>query len=218
MQLTRYLIAFVLVCGGVTVLNAQESPNLEATVTAVETKGKTTTLTVTDTASGTEYKFQLTPKVELEIVADGDDGFLTEGVMVRATATESNNLYFATTFSVYPQYAGKVLPAKAVKAPPQPGQSRTALIVTGEIVSLEDPAEEKYDILQLKVNPKTSLPVYVEPNHKVRVVLTEPSSIKEGQKASVTGRVAGTKILPSKIVIETGESLKAAEFLPTIKK
>lgn len=218
MKLPRLLIAFVIACQGVTAVDAQDSPNLEATVTAIETKGKTTTLTVTDTASGTEYKFQLTPKVELEIVADGDDGFLAEGVMVRATATESNNLYFATTFSVYPQYAGKALPAKVVKAPAQPGQSRNAYLIAGEIVALEDPAEEKYDILQLKVNPKTSLPVYVEPNHKVRVVLTEPSSIKEGQKASVTGRVAGTKILPSKIVIETGESLKGAEFLPTVKK
>ncbi|MBI1346890.1 hypothetical protein GC163_11445 [bacterium] len=207
-----------LVVLGFAPVSAQDSPNLIAEVKSVETKGKTTILTVVDTASSTEYQFQLTPKVEVEIVANGDDTFLAEGVLIRTQATESNKSLFATNIDAYPQYSGKPVPAKAVKAPPKPGQSQNSYIVSGEVVELEAPADEKYKVLQLKVNAKSKMPVYLEPNHKIRVVLTDAASIKEGQQAEITGRVAGTKLIPSKVVIQTGEDLVGSEFLPTLPK
>ncbi|OYW19958.1 MAG: hypothetical protein B7Z55_07985 [Planctomycetales bacterium 12-60-4] len=197
--------------------NSNEPTTLEGTVTSIVTKGKSTTIKVTD-AGGNEYDYPITPKLDLEILAKGDDGFLAEGVVVKIDATESNEHFFGTQFDVYPQFSGRVPVAKAVKAPPKPGQSQSLHFISGEIVKLEDIPDGKYDLLHLKGPGKQSLQVYVEPNHRVRVILTDPKSIKESQSVTVTGRAAGQRFLASKISINTGETLKGAEFLPTLDK
>ncbi len=210
-------LVFFLCAASSSAQGTAQLPSLTGKVAGVETKGRTTTLTVTDDG-GNEHEFALTPKVELEIVAVGDDGFLTEGQMVQIDAVESNESFFGTTFSVYPHYSGRPVPAKAVKAPPSAGQSQNRHFVSGEIVRLDDKGDGKYHLLQLKLNPKSQLAVYVEPTHQVRVILTDPSAIKEGQEVRVTGRQTGQRLTPTKITIVTGETLKGAEFLPTIEK
>lgn len=192
-------------------------PNLTGKVVSVEKKGRTTMLKVADDG-GTEHEFALTPKVELEILSTGDDGFLAAGQFVKIDAVQSNDTLFGSTFSVYPQYSGRPTPAKAVKAPPVPGQSQNLHVVTGEIVRLDDKGDGKYHLLQLKLTPKSQLTIYVEPTHRIRVVQTDPESIAEGQTVNVYGRQTGKRITPSRITIQTGEELKGAEYLPTVEK
>lgn len=194
-----------------------DETTLDGKVTSVTTKGKTTTLKVTD-EGGTEHEFTLTPKVELEIVATGDDGFLVEGQMVKIAAIQSNDNFFGSQFDVYPQAVGRAGPAKAVKAPPKIGQSQSLHYITGEVIQLADIPDGKYDMLDLKGTGKAKFQVYVEPNHRVRVIFTDPKSIKVDQKVTVTGKAAGAKFNASKVTINTGDTLNGAEFLPTLGK
>lgn len=196
---------------------ANPPPTVPGTITGLETKGRTTLLTFTD-EGGNVHEFALTPKVDLEIVATGDDGFLAPGMFIVADAVVSNDYLFASNIKVYPQNTGRVAPAKAIPAPPIPGRSQNAHIVTGEVVRLDDKGDGKYDTLQLKLNAKSEMPMYIEPNHKVSVVLTDPSQIEVGQSASVMGRQAGTRLIAIKITVNTGKSLKGAEFLPTLEQ
>ncbi len=192
-------------------------PSIAGRITGIETKGRTTTVTFTDEA-GTEYEFPLTPKTEVEIVSTGDDGFLAPGKLVKIDAIQSNNAFFGSTFAVYPDYAGRIQPARAVKAPAVPGQSQNLHIVTGEIVRLDDKGDGKYHLLQLKVNPKSELTVYVEPSHRVNVISTDGSALQEGQSATVIGRATGSRLQVAKITVNTGETLKSDDAPPAEKK
>lgn len=195
----------------------QAPPAISGTITGLETKGRTTTVTFTD-EGGNAFEFALNPKLDLEVSAAGDLGFLAAGAYVEIEALQSNDYYFGSQFRVFPQFAGRSQPAKAVKAPPVPGRSMNLYHINGEIVRFEDKGDEKYHKLYLKVNPKTEQLVYVETNHKITVVLTDASAVEEGQAASVVGRVLGTRLIPSKLSIDTKKSLKAEEFLPTLEK
>jgi hypothetical protein len=186
-------------------------------VKEVVTKGKANTLVITDEV-GNDHSFPLTPKIELEIRAQGDPGFLAPGMAVKFQAVQSNDIFFGTIFSVYPQFAGKKPPLKVAKSAPMLGQSVNLHDLQGEIARWEDVPDGKYDLLHLKATGKNEYTVYMEPNYRVDVLLTDPKSIEAGQGVTITGRLAGSKFLAAKIVVETGKSLKGEEFLPTLTK
>lgn len=190
-------------------------PEIKGTVSGVETKGRNTTIKFTND-EGNAFDIAVTPRLEIEVRAKGDDGFLAPGVLVKIDAIQSNKLFFGSKFEVYPQFSGKSPPARAVKAPPKPGQSQNLHLVTGEIVRLEDKGDTKYDRLFLKVSGNNELMVYVEPSHSVNVVLTDPESLEAGQEASVVGRIAGPRLQAAKISVDTGKTLKGEEFLESL--
>jgi hypothetical protein len=184
---------------------------LTGKVAAVEAKGRLALLKIKDDA-GTEHSFEITPKLAFEIQSQGDDDCLAPGLFVQIDTIQSNKAYFGTEFLVYPDRAGKVPPAKAVKAPPMQGQSTQRYFVSGEIVRFEKVEEGKYNLLHLRQTPKTELTVYVEPNHQIKVVQTDPKKAVADQAVTIEGRAAGTKLIPAKITIDTGETLKGEEF------
>lgn len=186
-------------------------------VTAVSSKGKTTTLKVQDDA-GTEHTLEVAPKTVVEIQSEGDDECLAPGLFVQIDTIQSNKNYFGSEFRVISDYAGKMPPAKAVKAPAMIGQSTERHFVSGEIARFEKVEDGKYNLLHLKSGPKSEMPVYIEPNHKVKVVQTEAKAAKIGQTATVEGRMAGTKFLPAKITIDTGEKITAEDFVGQRKR
>jgi 3D (Asp-Asp-Asp) domain-containing protein len=195
---------------------AAEPDSVTGTVSAVEVKGKTAKLTVS--VDGVDRVFDLTPKVELEILSNADDACLSPGLFVKVDAVESNNLQFGRVFSVYPDYVGKVAPAAATKAPMAAGQSVNRYLVTGEIAKFTATPEEKYDALELRGVGKNTVPIYVERQRSVRIVQTDPKLIAAGQAVTVEGKMTGTKFLPTQVTITTGQSIKGEEFLPTLKK
>lgn len=185
-------------------------------ITAVEAKGKNTVLKLKDDA-GTEHSFDISPRMAFQIQSDGDDGFFAPGLFVEIDTTQSNKAYFGTAFLVYPDQTGRIPPARAVKAPPMPGQSTQRYFVSGEIARFEKVEDGKYDLLHLKVTPKSELTVYIEPNHTLKVVQKDPQQAAVGQTVTVEGRLAGTRLIPAKITIETGVELKGEEFLAARK-
>jgi len=211
MWLFSGLVAAVLIAGSA-FAQQPASAIINGKLTAVEAKGKVAVLKVKDDA-GTEHRFDVTPKIAFEIQSAGDDGFFAPGLFVRIDAIQSNNALFGSAFQIYPDQPGKIPPAKAVKAPPTQGQSREQYFVSGEIARFEKVEDAKYNLLHLKINPKSELTVYIEPDHSVKVVQTDPQKAVVGQTATVEGRLAGTKLLPTRITIDTGETLKAEEFL-----
>lgn len=214
----RFVLVFVVAIACPAALWAQgakDQSTLTGKISQVERKGKTTLVKLA-TETG-EQTLELAQKTTLEIVSTGDDGFLTPGLYVRIDSVESNKSQFGHTFEVFPKYEGKIPPASAVKPPPQPGQSQNRHIVTGEIVKYEPPKEgEKYGRLELRQTPKATLPVYVEPGHTVKVVVTDPSQLEAGQSATAVGRKAGDKIAASKFTVATGARLKAEESLSNL--
>jgi len=211
------LIPAAVVCVMISaVASAQTGDMLTGKVASAETKGKTTKLTVATEAG--DQTFELTPKVELEIVSTGDDACLAKGLLVRVDSVESNKYYFGSTFSVYPEFEGKTPPAAPVKAPMEIGQSKNRYFITGEIVQFEAKPEEKYDALELKGTGKAVVPIYVERQRAIRVVQTDPSHIEAGQSVTLTGKKAGAKFLPSKVSINTGATIKGDELVVKKKK
>jgi hypothetical protein len=199
-----------LLCGG---LASAQPPAAVITgkITAAETKGKITTLVVKDDA-GTEHKVEVTPKVAFELQSTGNDDCLVAGFFLQIDAIQSNNALFGSTFLVLPDRVGKLPPAKAVKPPAMMGQSVERYIITGEIARFEKVEDGKYNLLHLKLNPKSELTVYIEPKHTVKVVQSDPKSAVVGQTATVEGRNAGTKFLPTKITIDTGTKITGEEL------
>jgi len=200
----------------VSVAPGQSTESLSGKVGAVEAKGKSTRLTVTTEVGDQTY--DLPPKVELEILSTGDDACLVAGLLVKIDAVESNKAYFATVLSVYPEFEGKAPPAAAVKAPKEIGQSQNRHFITGEIVSYKSQPDEKYDLIELKGAGRNVLSVYVERQHSVRVVQSDPSHIAVNQAVTVTGRKAGTRLIPTKVTVNTGTTLQGEEFAATLKR
>jgi hypothetical protein len=211
-----FLSAMILV-GNAALAQPPGSSVITGKVTAVSSKGKTTTLKVQDGA-GTEHTLEVAPKTAVEIQSDGDDECLAPGLFVQIDTIQSNKNYFGSEFRVISDYAGKIPAAKAVKAPAMIGQSTERHFVSGEIARFEKVEDGKYNLLHLKSGPKTEMSVYIEPNHKVKVVQTEAKAAKVGQTATVEGRTAGTKFLPAKITIDTGEKITAEDFVGQRKK
>ena len=181
-------------------------------ISRIERKGKTTTITVKGESD--EQSFDLTTKVAVEISSGGDDGFLVPGLFVKIDAIEINKKLFGSSFEVFPQTTGKIPPASAVKPPVQEGQSVNRHIVSGEIAKLTPPAKgEKYAHLELRQAGKATLSVFVEPEHTVSVVVSDPTKLEEGQSATVTGLKSGNKFLAQKLAVTTTTKLKAEESL-----
>jgi hypothetical protein len=181
-------------------------------ITAVEAKGKTTTLKLQDDG-GTEHSYLVTPAIDVQIQSQGGDDCLAPGLFVQIDTIQSNKAFFGSQFLIYPDQAGKIPPAKAIKAPAAAGQSRERYFVSGEIVRYEKVEDGKYNLLHLKVNPKVEFTVYIEPNHNVKVVRSDLQAAEIGQTATVEGRAAGAKLIPSKITIDTGAKVTGEELL-----
>lgn len=199
-----------LVCGG---LASAQPPAAVVTgkVSAVETKGKVTTIVVKDDA-GTEHKFDITPRVTFELQSAGDDECFAAGFFVQIDAIQSNDALFGSKFLIFPDRVGKLPPAKAVKPPPMMGRSTERYVVTGEIARFEKVEDGKYNLLHLKLNPKSEMTVYIEPNHSVKVVQTDPKVAAVDQTVTAEGRNAGAKFLPTKITIDSGEKMTGDEL------
>ncbi len=190
----------------------KEPSTFTGEMTRIERKGKTTTVTIKGETD--QQSFELTPKVAIEISSGGDDGFLAPGLFVKIDAVEINKKFFGSSFEVFPQMTGKIPPASAVKPPAQPGESVNRHIVSGEIAKLTPPAKgEKYAHLELRQAGKATLSVFVEPEHTVSVVVSDPAKLEEGQSATVTGLKSGNKFVAQKLVVTTTKKLKAEESL-----
>ena len=206
----------VLLCSSLLVLVpiaafAQTGGTLTGKVAEVTRKGKTFTVMIRP-EGGDPLPVEITPRVKLEVVSSGDEGFFREGLAVSADCVESNKLYFSGKFRVMAESAQKPLPPSVVTPPAVPGTSRTRKIVSGTIVGFEKVAEEKYDLLSLKSSPQQPLSVQVERNRSIVVIQTDPEQIATDMKATATGRPAGGKFLATMLVIDTGKKLKAEEF------
>lgn len=202
--------------GSMTLAVAQTPAPLSGQVTAVDTKAKVARLTVS-TDMG-EFTIELTPKLDLEILSVGDDSCLTSGLMVRVEAIESNQQYFGHTVWLYPNHPGRIPPANAVKAPPEPGQSRSRYFLTGEITQFVSKPDEKYDQLALKGTGRNILSLYLERNRSIRVVHTDPTKIEVGQSVTLVGRKAGTRFVATKVTIHTGATVKGEDLAPMSDK
>ncbi|MCA9040470.1 MAG: hypothetical protein KDA65_08995 [Planctomycetaceae bacterium] len=188
---------------------------INGTVTEVAEKGRSRTLHVTDD-EGNMHEFMLTPKVQVEVRAPADDGFLRPGLFMSSSGVVTNNMLFISKVSVYQFPKGKRPPAgKVAKARAQAGASTNSYDITGEIASLEDvPDYPDYKGLIVKATPR--VPVMLEKNHSVTFVNLDPAALAAEQPIELeVTELRGGKLNLVKAVVELPNAIKAEDVFGT---
>lgn len=213
------LCLLVVTCVSVTSPSTATAQQGETTLTGKVvslTENRRSKVLVVD-VDGEEQEFQITPKIDLQILASGDEGFLARKQLVQTMAVASNNKLFTQNVRITVNPKGRLPAATAVKAPPRPGQSMNAYLVAGVIASRET-TETGYELLQLTIKGNATLPLYVEKGFKVTVNLSDVSMVEAGQEVTLTGRTAGRRFLLSAATINTGKTVSSADLLSAGEK
>jgi hypothetical protein len=160
-----------------TVAHAQRGPQtqtLTGTVKEIQEQGRISTLVVT-TDDGQEHEFRLTPKVQFEVTAPGDEGFVRPGVFMSAQGVLTNNQLFIKSLNVYLIGKGQRAPAgRFAKAPAKVGASENTYDISGTIVAKqENPDYPDYEVLAIKAAGRTP-PVMLEKGFEVTIVGMTP--------------------------------------------
>lgn len=160
-----------------TVAQAQRGPQTETltgTVKEIQEQGRVSTLVVT-TEDGTEHEFRLTPKVQFEVTAPGDEGFVRPGLFMSAQGVLTNNQLFVKSLNVYLLGKAQRPPAgRFAKAPAKVGASQNTYDISGTIVAKqESPDYPDYEMLAIKAAGRVP-PIMLEKGFKVTVVGMTP--------------------------------------------
>ncbi|MCA8993853.1 MAG: hypothetical protein KDA69_01330 [Planctomycetaceae bacterium] len=192
---------------------------VQATVKSVEVKGRVKKLTLVS-PEGQELTVQMTPKIQLEIVASGDEGFLRPGQLLQAKGVMTNNRLFVGEVGVVLLPKGKKpTPGRMTKAPEKVGESRSTYLISGPIVAMQQDTDyPDYKAIALKTSDR-SAPIMLEKNFKVVVISDDLTSVKEGTPAEVEGLPGpGGRFNVGRISIRLEESLKADDVLGPVEE
>src|SRR5690606_2454235 len=87
----------------------QTTETKSGTIVEIQKKGRGRVLTVE--IDGQQHSVPVTPKLDLQIIAQGDAGFVRPGQFLTATATLSNNKLFVQSLTIQPVQRGQKPPA-----------------------------------------------------------------------------------------------------------
>lgn len=206
-------ICLILTLSGVAV--AQRGPQPESItgkVKEVKKKGRLKVLVVT-TDDGTEMEFPVTPKVQFEVTAKGDAGFVRPGVFLTAKATLTANQLFVRNVRVLLIDKGQRTPTgKITKAQPKPGASVNSFDVSGELLARQmSPDYPDYEVLALKI-PGRVPPVMLEKNFSVTVVSQNPESATPDSPVELqVTKLRGDRLNLVSATVTLAEPMKASE-------
>jgi hypothetical protein len=140
MRTPHLLLAVCLMFVFSAVASAQRGPQtqkMSGKLKEIQQKGRAATLVVV-TEDGTEHEFPLTPRVDFEVTAPGDAGFVRPGQFLAARGVLTNNTLFIKDLKIHLVGPGQRPPVGRVqKAPAQAGQSENAFDISGAIVAWE---------------------------------------------------------------------------------
>jgi hypothetical protein len=190
----------------------QATETKTGTIVEIKEKGRGRLLVVE--IDGKQQNVPVTPKLDLEVVAAGDKGFVRPGQFLTATATMSNDKLFISSVTIHPQRRGQKPPVgKIAKAPAEEGQSTMAYDVSGLIVATQPNKDyPDHTDVALKVNGQ-SPPIMLEPNLTVTVSSGDPEKIPANAPAEFkVSELRGGRISIVGITVRLDTPLVAAEY------
>ncbi|TWT57006.1 hypothetical protein KOR42_03630 [Thalassoglobus neptunius] len=185
---------------------------LQGEITEIKEERKSKVLVVTD-QNGETHEIRVTPKMQFEIRASGDHGFIREGAYVGADAILSNGSLYITKVSVLLPRKGLRPPrGMVVKAPAEAGQSQNAFKVLGQIKATQpNPEYPEFTMIALRV-PGNYPAINLESGYEVTVVQTDPEFAEVGMKGELTGKMNRGKLLVNSLTLQRQEPFESAEI------
>lgn len=185
------------------------------TVVEVQKKGRGRTLVVEDT-EGQRHEFVITPKVALEVTAQGDAGFVRPGQFFSAKGTMSNQKLFIKelTIGLVKPRSRQVALGSFEKAPAVVGESTESYLISGSIVGTQpDPDYKDYLLVGLNIRGAVP-PIMLEPGFTVTVSSSDPDLITEGAPADLEmAPLRGGKFTLVKATVRLQEPLSSETLL-----
>lgn len=190
----------------------QKTETKQGTIVEVKQSGRRQALVVE--IDGKQQTVAVTPKLNLQVKAAGDAGFLRAGQYLSATAVMSNDKLFIKELTISPVKKGqRVPPGKIVKAPVEAGQSKSAYDVSGLITAMQPNADypEHRDVVLKATGVRA--PIMVEPEYSVTVSSSDPALIPANAEAELeVAPLRGGRFKVVGVTINLPDALSAAEF------
>ncbi len=187
--------------------------SVEGTLSGVEQKGRVTFATV-QPEQGEPLTLALTPRLNVEVTAPGDEGFLRPGQFITTLATMSNQRLFTTEINVHLLGERRPPAGKIMKAPPMQGASQNTYQVSGPIVSRQTDADyPDYQTLTLKV-AGPSAPLMLEQGFQVQVKSSDLTQVPVGTSVTLVGNeLRGGRFNATGIKVKLTEPWNSADVL-----
>ncbi len=189
-------------------------------VKEITKKGRLTKMTIEDDQGG-EYEISLTPKVDFQILAPGDKGFVTKGAYIQGEGVMTNKRIYLSDVTIFVPLSGKKISKRGgiQKAPAQAGRSTNSYLVAGTIVA-HQPDEDypDYELVALREAPRGPY-LMLEKNVKITVSTTDTSILPENAKIRMQViPLRSGKFTLKKATISLTSPLKSDEVLTGKKK
>lgn len=182
------------------------------TIVEVQQKGRARVLVVE--IDGEQREVPVTPRVEIEVQAPGDAGFVRPGQFLTARATLSNDRLFIQALTIHPVRRGqKPPPGRIEKAPEEAGQSTMGYLVSGPIAAVQPNKDypDHTDVLLRTAGP--GAPLMLEPGFSVTVDSSDPDLIPGNSPAQIEiAPLRGGRYNVVKVSVVLSEPFTAAEF------
>lgn len=190
----------------------QETEIKTGTIVEVKEKGRGRILVVE--IDGKPHDVPVTPKLDLQIIASGDSGFVRPGQFLSATGTMSNDKLFIKELTITPLRRGQKPPSgKIAKVAAAAGESALAYDVSG-VISATQANKDYPEHLDLALKTTgVKAPIMIEPGYTVTVNISDPARIPPNTEAEVTvAPLRGGRISVLGVTVRLATPLTAAEY------
>ncbi len=215
-----HLSILILLTAAPAFLFAQDNLQLKTgVIKEITKKGRLTKMTIEDDQGG-EYEISLTPKVDFQILAPADKGFISKGQFIQGQGVMTNKRIYLSKVIVHLAAPGKKNSRRGgiQKLPAKAGQSQNAYMVAGTITAHQ--ADEDYPEYELVAIREASRGPFLmlEKNVKITVSTTDTSILPENAKIRMqVVPLRSGKFTLKKATITLTTPLKSEELRPKKK-
>ncbi len=179
----RYLVLAILLVTPVSLIAQDNLETKTGVIKNVTQKGRLTKMTIEDDQGG-EYEISITPKVDFQIQAPGDKGFIAKGQFIQGQGVLTNKRIYLSAVTVFFVSSGKKISRRGgiSKAPVKSGQSQNAYLVSGTIIANQaDEDFPDYELVALREASRGPF-LMLEKKVKVTVATSDISFLPENAK------------------------------------
>ncbi|MBL8848205.1 MAG: hypothetical protein JNG89_00905 [Planctomycetaceae bacterium] len=210
--LTGIAVAAVLAAPALAYRPEPDTETKTGTVVEIKEKGRGHVIVVE--IDGKQQDVPVTPKLDLQIIASGDAGFVRPGQFLTASAIMSNDKLFIKELTIQVQRRGQKTPAgRIAKVSAEAGASTLAYDVSG-LITASQPNVDYPDHLDVALKTTgSSAPIMLQPGYTVTVNSGDPAMIPANAQAEL--RVAplrGGRVNVVGIKVRLEQPLVAEEF------
>ncbi len=181
---SRFFAVLLLLLGTPALLCGQNNLELKTgVIKQITPKGRIVKMTIEDDQGG-EYEISLTPKVDFQILAPGDRGFIAKGQFIQGEGLLSKQRIYLSDVVIHLAVPGKKNTRRGgvQKMPAAPGQSQNQYRVAGTIVA-HQPDEDypEYELIAIREASRGPF-LMLEKDAKITVSTTDTSILPEKAK------------------------------------